>query len=361
MNRLVIIGNGFDLAHGLKTNYGDFVVGYLKKVIEKAIEKKGFEDVLIKVNADLGFYARVEASEKLRKIDSIQDIKSFIENWTILVDFKGVFIRTIFKHYLELNWVDIEQEYFNALINAALLDQSFHLNKVKIVQSVKSLNSQLNYLKKELESYLSNIKVKIKDTDPNAKILRNIETFYSNRGSRVVKNIPLRQTELSDIYFLNFNYTNLYSVYIHKSFHEKVINIHGQLNDEKNPIIFGLGDEMFKDQYQIQEYNINEFYENFKSIAYLKTSCFQNLLNIIDQKEFEVYIMGHSCGISDRTLLNKIFEHKNCLSIQVFYHQREDGTNDYHDKIINIYRHFNDKSLMRELVVPFDQSRPLIK
>lgn len=31
MNRLVIIGNGFDLAHGLKTSYNDFVDWYLEK------------------------------------------------------------------------------------------------------------------------------------------------------------------------------------------------------------------------------------------------------------------------------------------------------------------------------------------
>lgn len=175
-----------------------------------------------------------------------------------------------------------------------------------------------------------------------------------------MKGFDLKQTKLGKVYFLNFNYTNLYLKYIKSGVYQKVINIHGQLRDEKNPIIFGLGDEMFKEQHQIQEYNINEFYENLKSIAYLKTSSYQNLLHIVDREEFEVYIMGHSCGLSDRTLLNKLFEHKNCLSIRVFYHQREDGTNDYHDKIINIYRHFNDKSLMRELVVPFDQSRPLM-
>lgn len=28
MNRLAIIGNGFDMAHGLKTSYMDFINGY---------------------------------------------------------------------------------------------------------------------------------------------------------------------------------------------------------------------------------------------------------------------------------------------------------------------------------------------
>lgn len=30
MNRLVLIGNGFDLAHNLKTRYSDFMLGLFK-------------------------------------------------------------------------------------------------------------------------------------------------------------------------------------------------------------------------------------------------------------------------------------------------------------------------------------------
>ncbi len=35
INRLIIIGNGFDLAHGMKTKYKDFVNGYLRQEIGK--------------------------------------------------------------------------------------------------------------------------------------------------------------------------------------------------------------------------------------------------------------------------------------------------------------------------------------
>ena len=30
MNRLIVIGNGFDLAHGMKTSYYDFITNYIK-------------------------------------------------------------------------------------------------------------------------------------------------------------------------------------------------------------------------------------------------------------------------------------------------------------------------------------------
>jgi hypothetical protein len=38
MNRLIIIGNGFDLAHGIKTSYKEFILDYIKKSCVYAIE-----------------------------------------------------------------------------------------------------------------------------------------------------------------------------------------------------------------------------------------------------------------------------------------------------------------------------------
>jgi hypothetical protein len=40
MNRLVIIGNGFDLAHGLPTSYRDFIDGYFVDAANAFLEKK---------------------------------------------------------------------------------------------------------------------------------------------------------------------------------------------------------------------------------------------------------------------------------------------------------------------------------
>jgi len=48
MNRLIIIGNGFDLAHGLKTSCKDFILYYLSKVWGKLMNGS-YEDRLLKV------------------------------------------------------------------------------------------------------------------------------------------------------------------------------------------------------------------------------------------------------------------------------------------------------------------------
>jgi len=69
--------------------------------------------------------------------------------------------------------------------------------------------------------------------------------------------------------------------------------------------------------------------------------------------------MGHSCGISDRTLLKLLFEHKKCLSIKIYYHKIDSVTDNYSDVVRNISRNFTDKSLMRRKVINKKDSSPL--
>lgn len=57
MNRLVLIGNGFDLAHGLKTRYEDFFYWYWEQRINHLVNEpktKISEDVLCKLKC-LGY------------------------------------------------------------------------------------------------------------------------------------------------------------------------------------------------------------------------------------------------------------------------------------------------------------------
>ena len=61
--------------------------------------------------------------------------------------------------------------------------------------------------------------------------------------------------------------------------------------------------------------------------------------------------MGHSCGNSDRTLLNTLFEHRNCVSVKPYYYISKDGKDNYLDIIQNISRNFIDMKLMRDRVV----------
>ncbi len=162
------------------------------------------------------------------------------------------------------------------------------------------------------------------------------------------------------ILFLNFNYTSTADLYLQKGSEFKVNHIHGELGNEKNPIIFGYGDELDDDYKEISKLNDNDYLKNIKSIRYLETDNYRKLLSFIDSASFQIYIMGHSCGNSDRTLLNTLFEHKNCVSIKPFYYEKPDGTDNYIEIIQNISRNFNDMRLMRDRVVNKTYCRPLV-
>ncbi|MFB0946475.1 MAG: hypothetical protein QMB24_10075, partial [Spirosomataceae bacterium] len=60
-------------------------------------------------------------------------------------------------------------------------------------------------------------------------------------------------------------------------------------------------------------------------------------------------------------LLNTLFEHDNCASIKPFYHQRDDGTDNYSDIVRNISRNFNNKIKMRDRVVNKTYCSPLLE
>lgn len=49
MNRLILLGNGFDLAHGMKTSYNDFILWYIKSAFQSALEKNDYADELMNI------------------------------------------------------------------------------------------------------------------------------------------------------------------------------------------------------------------------------------------------------------------------------------------------------------------------
>ena len=201
------------------------------------------------------------------------------------------------------------------------------------------------------------------------KLTGNNNTGYDpfNIGQKIFLPFQLDESidspsisEIEDTLLVNFNYTNTEKLYIGENKDKvAVIHIHGELDNPENPIIFGYGDEIDEKYKHIEQKNDNKYLENIKSIKYLETRNYQELLKFIDSGQYQIYIMGHSCGISDRTLLNTLFENKNCLSIKVFYHKKDDGSDNHSDLVRNISRNFKDKSLMRRIVVNKHDCEPL--
>ena len=355
MNRLIIIGNGFDLAHGLKTSYKDFVLDYLCEYINKFNSNLYYSDECINIAKKNSFrIIHSKANFKLTPEETLDFISKKL-NINDAVDFKinSSIISKSLSKIDNLNWVDLEIEYFNELIFTKNLYQT-NPNKIKYI------NNQLEFLKQKLIEYLK---------EQQSNFIHNfnkkplIDSFTESVYSKEVVTIELKKNERpKNLFFLNFNYTNTFETYYDEC--RKIIPsefdyIHGDLNDGQGSPIFGFGDELDKRYLEFEDEKNNELFRHIKSFEYLKNKNYYRLIRFLESDDYQVQIYGHSCGLSDRTMLNTIFENEKCKSIKIFYHEREDGTNDYTEKTYEISRHFKDKGIMRKKIVPYDYSKAM--
>lgn len=366
VNKLILVGNGFDLALDLKTKYEDFLLWYFKKFIKKSLTNlrptlNSDDQHVYRYNEDemFIFYNTVDYgySQRLIKgfdeyVNNYREIKKFIteSKYNFSYKFKSSLLKKIFSDS-NSGWVDIEKAYFDLLKK--------ELDKPK--SEIDKLNQELKTIKRLLKDYLLELDfTKIEDPLIADKYI-----------SQFIKNVsPDDLIDLSDknekivsdkLYFLNFNYTPSLETILNNSrasqlgnFKDKLRTnqIHGDLKTESDFLIFGYGDEMDKDYNKIEEKNDNRYFDNIKSFKYAEKSNYRDLLRFLNSDSYQVIVYGHSCGLSDRLMLNEIFEHQNCKSIKIYYYNKEEFIN----KTMDISRHFSSNKLMRKKIVEFDKA-----
>lgn len=363
MNRIILIGNGFDKAHGLLTGYDDFINWYWDKRVSelKTKQTNATSDILcsFEINAEyfknwnLYFYFR---GHELRSLTGKELVREFGKDKTHFQVKKSPFFSRISSS--DPQWSNIEYAYYRLLFPPA------GNGPFPYDHNPSELNKQLDYVRNLLIEYLSTIQNGISEELVISRIKEAmIEPFDKNTISvpDMAQNGELKlrfvNAEVNNlnvnpnrIMMLNFNYTTLADLYLPKANSYFVNHIHGTITDPDS-VIFGYGDEMDSNYKAMLDKNDNEYLRFIKQYRYLETPKYHQILEFIESYPYQVYIMGHSCGITDRTLLNTMFEHRNCVSIKPFYFVKKDGTDNYMDLVQNISRNFTDMKLMRARVV----------
>lgn len=405
MNKLFIIGNGFDLAHKYPTSYSHFVK-WIWKNIQTDFRNSKFKSLLeineqyelaVKQIENIYCYNDFIKSITNYSLDygkfsmSYNELAGYI-NGKVLYTFKNKLFFKLCISYPDANWSDVESLFYKTLIE--VLE-----SKNKIGINIDSLNSDMEEIKRLFTEYLTAnvIYNQVNQRMPFANLLKyepkylykysNNDTsinyfneFSSDLHSQLIEfdnelikadeNKKWSDTSIEPkTLILDFNYTDTIANYINSlSINYYLygnithLQIHGKLNDLKNPINLGFGDEMDDYYKMLETKNDNRYLKYIKSFMYSNNSYYRKLLNWIDTNEFQVSILGHSCGLSDRIMLNTIFEHNNCKSIKVYYYEWNDMNelkDDFTDKIQNISRHFNKKKQMRDKIVDKSLSQPL--
>lgn len=116
-----------------------------------------------------------------------------------------------------------------------------------------------------------------------------------------------------------------------------LINIHGTLNSEENQIIFGYGDETNQKYTEIIEKNINKYMRNLKRQLYNLSDQYPQLVEILKKQEnIDIYSIGHSFGLTDKSILKEILENKNVRNIKMYYYKDREGYRQLNDNIRRI-------------------------
>lgn len=367
VNKLILVGNGFDLALGLKTSYEDFLLWYFKDCILKAVENNNidfdyeqkriyhhFTDSLFSIHSLIRLKGSHNISREIREnFKSYQDIKTFIKNnhQNIHHSFKSKLLSKIYSDSIN-GWVDIEKAYFDLLKN-----------------NFKSSNKEINQLNEDLITIKSLLHEYLFHLDYSNSNHEDVARKYNTQFISKVKQTDLidgfnEQIEVKTekLFFINFNYTKTisnvlnfihdqYGFMLRNNFPEiDICHIHGDLEDVDS-MIFGYGDEMDTDYKSIEDSNDNQYFEGIKSFKYAENGKYRDLLRFLNSDDYQVVIYGHSCGLSDRVMLNEIFEHDNCKSIKIHFYDKKEFIN----KTMDISRHFKSNQLMRKKIVEYDE------
>lgn len=414
MNRIIIVGNGFDLAHQLSTKYEDFINWYWEKwghSLSTSMKRNltdGLCSFRLKDNVCYAGWALVWREHYIPMQEySLQNYVEYYKTATNLCDFKvdSLFFTEICKSIEEKGWVDIEAEYYRMLNSVYLsspqkLNEEFAIVRTKLIEYLTSVqDSNINdstvnqatrdcmmapfcvneisiegrakwneFLKCRIEDeYLSDTIKLYGESEAREKIKQVSDFKKAQRGqidnmgigSINGNELPSAMLYPDRIMLLNFNYTKTADMYMPVDEHHFPINhIHGHL-DNPDSVTFGYGDELDNKYQEISSLNNNELLKNIKSIRYLEDVNYRNVLEFAESSPYQIYIMGHSCGTSDRTLLNTLFEHPNCVSIKPFYYQNDEGQDNYIEIVQNISRNFSNAQKMRDRVVNKTFCQPL--
>lgn len=352
---VVVIGNGFDIAHGFPTKYIQFSDWLLKDYCQQAYD-------IILNNKDKGFlhgafynkfrdknylveeiYGRYDGTSFMKVFDAFIDKKPeniynfYNTNADELKNFiSSEFILSLFATRYN-NWFDIERVFFDKLYSICKNN-----NRNYSVAAVRTINRDLEYLKLKLKEYLGTLEIKT-----NEKIHAYLMNKFSN---------------YQDVTIIDFNYTKTISTYnlkthINNFQNHKIINIHGSIED--NNIIFGYGNDLDEKYQELKGYEINEIFDHFKTVDYSMFTNYSNMKEDINSNStYNALVIGHSLGMTDKTLLQEILENDNCNQIELL--KRNDLVDkpiefqkDFRDKIVALTRIINKEKTIRSKVINF--------
>jgi hypothetical protein len=339
---ILIVGNGFDLAHGLPTRYTDFMTFLrLAEELYNAGDMKSIDSYLYRRSHE---YIQKYLLDVSYSRDKLETIMSFIAN--------NVWYR-YFTYVLEgnysigKNWIDFESEirkiveYFDRQTSDiyAVVKRPFKENPeieefYSIYVACVSLDYDTTYKDFIDKTYYDLQRL----TECLEFYLRQCVDRVTMHGS--TSRCRLRSADIMNIdadAVLSFNYTNTYGNLYHSPKTYSMHFIHGNVGSgtsgKGNDMVLGV-DEYWDGEEKNYRVNFNLFKKFVQRILKDTGIEYKKWLaeaNVIPSKKYisyepsinNVYIFGHSLDITDKDILSEIITSPGITSTTVFYRSKQ--------------------------------------
>lgn len=362
---VLIIGNGFDIAHELPTQYMaflDFITlvdglesyhgtinlfkteGLNKKYANLDIDvQKYFDDLLDEKTNKLKNVNQIwdEMKADSNKVDRIINIEEMIK-----CSKDNIWIKWFCeKANINPNWIDFEAEISRVV-------QKFEKLQITVFQAQKGINTnELDDFDSKLIALFTNHKIPIKELTDNhfAKfkkrmlddlnsLIRCFEIYLEDCVKKIDK--KLLSTDIYDLKvdkLLSFNYTDTYQR-LYECNHRNIEYdyIHGKANIDssiENNMVLGIDDYLTG----AERFSNTDFIEfkKFYQRLHKKTGCtYKRWIEKINSGKIDnnnVYIYGHSLAMTDKDVLSEFILNEK-TKVTIFYYSKEQ----YSQQIINL-------------------------
>lgn len=352
---ILVIGNGFDLAHGLKTTYKDFLTSCRNN------ENQSCNEEFCKTNLWLRHFIKRQ-----------NDIGN---TW---IDLEKEIYRVITKIYKFRNWNGNNKNSghllkINRSINEFNLDEIYsYINQDYLNKDCKNKGYTLDIYKDSKHYfyvYFESFKGFINFLYDQLREFTNVFSNYLNNDvlSLLPTNSPysLSLSNNNHLYVLSFNYTDTCERLYGKMFSFRSYYVHGNIGC-KNGCNLVLGTYSFDNKPQNGNprsaipYEFNVFRKHNQRHKYGTIEAYQKLLDELPKSGQPIFhVIGHSLDETDKKILKHLFiTNKNAI-INIYYHDEEAQEN----YINNITEIIEEEEVMRRvrLIYQHDKTRGILK
>lgn len=317
-NNILVMGNGFDIAHGLPTKYSDFI-NYVRKY-------KDWKPSNMDANPDMEEFCKIVRNNGF--IASFLNIEREVPGW---IDFEK-----------EIgNIVSIFADLFKGKKQLLSSNGSIPFEKLNTLWKLTMYYFDLCYRGEACARFTTNyyspiyglkekcIKEKLcKDLDD---LIRALQLYFQvlmkiehpDTFGKELKKIKLIE-QIDPFYVISFNYTDTYTIYNIPE--ENVFHVHGSL--KKNNMVLGINDD---DPDNLDFIFFKKYFQRIQKLTgYIDIPNTFDYDEGIQIKRPDIHFYGHSLDKTDEDIINSLFNKSQKFII--YYLSPED----YAQKVVNL-------------------------